>query len=92
MPSSDLIEFHAYALALAFLIQAIAKDKDEGETEKVSYPRTLSGVLGSVHREHDEAGHMEHGGQAAEGRPSIPHRQAFEDGGILWGQNRSVRS
>jgi hypothetical protein len=45
MPSSDLIEFHANALALAFLIQAIAKDKDEGETEKVSYPRTLSEYL-----------------------------------------------
>jgi hypothetical protein len=44
MPSSDLIEFHAFALALAVLIQAIAKSKDKaedkGETERVSYPKT----------------------------------------------------
>ena len=44
MPSSDLIEFHANALALAVLIQAQAKSKDKaedkGETERVSYPKT----------------------------------------------------
>jgi hypothetical protein len=40
MSSSDLVEFHGNALALALLIQAIAKSKDKGETELVSYPRT----------------------------------------------------
>jgi hypothetical protein len=44
MPSSDLIEFHANALALAVLIQAQAKSKDKaedkGDTERVSYPKT----------------------------------------------------
>jgi hypothetical protein len=33
MPSSDLIEFHANALALAVLIQAQAKSKDKGEID-----------------------------------------------------------
>jgi hypothetical protein len=40
MSSSDLIEFHVAALAQAVFIQALAKDKDESETERVSYPRT----------------------------------------------------
>ncbi len=42
MSSSDLIEFHANALALALLIQAKAKGEgsDKSEGKKNVYPRT----------------------------------------------------